>query len=201
MPSKAVRANTYGRFGQLIVYDRLMRHFILSLVAAIWALPIAAQDIETSPAIISLEAGVICPPPTVGSAPAPGTMAGSTHIIEDDPPFVTNVRTVPAVIGIGFGVKALSANDFGMEDVTIMVTHPPMGEDGITTQQFMTRISGVSPSITFYQFDYLYELVAGPWTLTALQNDQVLYSVAFDVVPARGVPELADICGYENLLS
>lgn len=154
-----------------------------------------------SPEIANLEAGVICPPESVGSSPAPGTVAGATHIIDIDPPFVSTSRRVPAVIGIGFGVKAMAADGLGLDDVTMVVTHPPMGKEQVRTQSYGTRISGVAPSLTFYQFDYPYELVTGLWQMTAVRNDEVLYHTSFEVVPARQVPELASICGFENLLS
>lgn len=155
----------------------------------------------SSPGISGLEVGVICSPPTIGTAPAPGTVAGTTHIIQENPPFASTSRRVPAVIGIGFGVKAQAADDFGIEDVTIVVTHPPMGADQIKTQQFATRISGISPSITFYQFDYDYELVHGIWTMAAVSENSILYSATFEVVPPEDMPQLADICGYQDLLS
>lgn len=178
-----------------------MKISFLIVFALVWPLIAVAQDLEKSSAIFSLEAGVVCPPPTVGTVPAPGTVAGTTYIIDEVPPFVTKARNVPAVIGIGFGVKAMSVNDFGIEDVTIVVTHPPMGADRIRIQKFASRISGIDPSITFYQFDYDYELIPGQWKMMAVHQDEVLYSVAFEVVPPSQIPELAKICGYKNLLS
>lgn len=178
-----------------------MKHALSLAIALCLPMLASAQALQSSPDLISLEAGVVCPPPAVGTAPAPGTVAGTTHIIEEEPPFVSTARRVPAVIGIGFGIKALAADDFGMEDVTVVVTHPPMGPDHVQTQQFGTRISGISPSITFYQFDYDYELITGQWKMVAIRENRVLYSVTFDVLPASAVPELASICGYEDLLS
>lgn len=178
-----------------------MKHALSLAVALTFPMLVSAQALQFSPEILSLEAGVVCPPPAVGTAPAPGTVAGTTHIIEEEPPFVSTARRVPAVIGIGFGIKALAADDVGMEGVTVIVTHPPMGADQIQTQQFGTRISGVSPSITFYQFDYDYELITGQWKMVAIRENRVLYSVTFDVVPASAVPELASVCGYQDLLS
>ena len=161
------------------------------------AVPVA----QTSTAIAKLEAGVVCPPPAVGTSPAPGTVAGSTHIIEEEPPFVSNSQRVPAVIGIGFGVKALATDAAGLDGVTIVVTHPAMGAGSVQSQQFTTRISGLGPSITFYQFDYAYELLPGPWQMIAVRDGQVLYTVGFEVVPPAAMPELAAVCGYEDLLS
>lgn len=178
-----------------------MKHAFVLIAGFALAQHAVALPLQYASDIISLEAGVICPPPTIGSAPAPGTVAGTTHIIDDEPPFVSASRRVPAVLGIGFGIKALAADDFGIEDVTVVVTHPAMGADQVEVQQFATRISGVSPSITFYQFDYDYELLYGTWTMTGIADERTLYSVTFEVVPPGDIPELAGICGYQDMLS
>jgi hypothetical protein len=161
----------------------------------------AAPDTFVSPAIGALESGVICPPPSVGDAPAPGTVAGVTHLVNEDPPFVSMSRRVPAVLGIGFGVKTLTADILGLSDVTMTVTHPPMGKDGATQQSFLTRIDGGTPSLTFYQFDFAYELVQGTWEMEAVKDGEVLYRTTFDIVAPKDAPELARICGFEELLS
>jgi hypothetical protein len=182
-----------------------MRAWLVSL--AFLATPVAgwadfsAAKGPVSPDIIALEAGIICPPETVGSAPAPGTVAGTTHIIDVEPPFVSNARRVPAVLGIGFGVKSQTSIEGGLDGVTMVVTHPPMGGSGAEAQSFVTRVSELNPSLTFYQFDYSYELLPGTWKMTAMRDDAVLFQVAFDVVPPSAVPELAQICGYLDLLS
>ena len=155
-----------------------------------------AQD-----AIASLRVGVVCGPPVIGSSPAPDTIAGSTHLIAQTPPFIAEITQVPAVIGIGFGVKAQALDPDGLSGVTIIVTHPPMGDAGVTQQSYQSWISGTEPSPTFYQFDEDYERVTGTWTFTAVLDDAELFSVAFDVVPPQALPGLAEACGYRDLLS
>jgi len=151
--------------------------------------------------IASFEAGVICAPPTTGVRKAPGTVAGTTSLIAVDPPFVSTKRRVPAVIGIGFGVKARALDIAGIEGVSIVISHPPMGDQGTQVQSFESRISGLDPSLTFYQFDFDYELVTGLWQMQAMQGDTVLYRTTFEVLPPSQVPELATICGFEEQLS
>jgi len=34
-----------------------------------------------------------------------------------------------------------------------------------------------------------------------MSGDTILYSVNFEVVDPRQIPELADVCGYQDLLS
>ena len=174
----------------------------LALALCLLPLAAAAQDARIlSDRISAFETGVICPPPSVGERIAPGTVAGVTHIIEEEPPFVSASHRVPAVLGIGFGTKAQSADAFGIDAVTVTVTHPPMGPEGVTTQSFETFIRGDSPSLSFYQFDYDYELLVGDWTMQAAKDGEVFYSASFRVVPPAMVPELASVCGYEDLLS
>ncbi|MFN3662969.1 MAG: DUF3859 domain-containing protein [Yoonia sp.] len=163
----------------------------------------AAQtdDDVVSPSIAALTAGVVCGPPVIGTSPAPDTIAGSTHIVAEDPPFIAEIRQVPAVLGIGFGVKAQAANPDGLSGVTMTVTHPPMGDTRVTQQSYVTWISGDDPSMTFYQFDEDYERVTGTWTFTASHADEALFTVSFDVVPPEALPGLAEACGYLDLLS
>jgi len=179
----------------------------LTLTLAVTLLPLALSAQSSLPAdmvgarIASLDSGVICAPEVVGQSPAPGTVAGFTNIIEVDPPFVTGGQLVPAVLGIGFGVRAMTRDVAGLSDVMMTVTHPPMGDDGLTVQQFFTSISGTEQSFTFYQFDQEYELLPGIWTMEAAIDGVVLYHATFEVVPPQALPQLATLCGFESLLS
>ncbi|WP_106746031.1 DUF3859 domain-containing protein [Yoonia maritima] len=171
--------------------------FLLILVPTLGS---ADPDMVSSE-IASIEIGIVCPPDPISVKPAPNTLAGTTHIIDESPPFVSNSQMVPAAYGVGFGVKSLARREEGLEGVTIAITHPPMGDSGTTMQSFGTRISGIDPSISFYQFDYGYELQPGTWTMTALRNGKQLYAVTFEVVAPERLPELAAACGYIDLLS
>ncbi len=173
----------------------------LSVSAAFAMADVAISPVPVSPDISVMQAGIICPPQTVGSTPAPDTIAGTTHLIDEEPPFVSNARVVPAVLGIGFGVKAQTPIAGGINQVTMVVTHPAMGNEAVESQSFLTRVNDVAPSLTFYQFDYSYELLPGAWTMTAMRDEEVLYQVDFEVVPPHLVPELAGVCGYLDLLS
>jgi len=154
-----------------------------------------------SPLVASVASGVICAPPTTGTAPAPGTVAGTTHLIDIEPAFVSHKRRVPAVLGIGFGVKAQAADIGGIPDITMTITHPEMGTSRATSQSFGSRISGDKPALTFYQFDFDYELVTGFWQMEAARGTDVFYRTTFEVVAPNEVPELAAICGFTELLS
>ena len=156
---------------------------------------------KVSALLASHEAGIICAPPTVGTASVPDTVAGTTHLIDVEPAFVSTNRRVPAVVGIGFGIKAQASDVSGIPEVTMTITHPPMGKAKATVQTFQTVISGQTPSLTFYQFDFDYELVEGTWQMEATQGGVVIYRTTFVVLPPEQVPELARICGFGELLS
>jgi hypothetical protein len=178
-----------------------MKSLLVSLSLVCMTTTVAVADIVTSSVINSVQAGILCAPDPIGSVPAPNTLAGTTHIIEAEPEFVATITTVPASLGVGFGVKAQARAVDGISEVTMVVTHPPMGPDAVTLQSFQTRINGDNPSLTFYQFDYVYELVIGTWVFTAMSGDESLFSASFEVVDPRRVPELAGLCGYLDLLS
>ncbi|MEL6959373.1 MAG: DUF3859 domain-containing protein [Pseudomonadota bacterium] len=155
-----------------------------------------------SPLLGAFRAGVFCAPETVGRRAAPDTVSGETNIIDQTPPFASYGRVVPAVLGIGFGAEAGIMGDIGTDGVLMTVTHPPFDGLGATTQSFVTYIGPeTDPSITFYQFDHPYELALGDWTMRASQAGVTLYEVTYTVVPPEALPELAGICGYQDLLS
>lgn len=178
----------------------MFRRLALVICGCVVALPAVAEMLR-SEALVSLEAGIFCPPETAGATLAPDTLAGSTHVIDVDPPFVSHRRMVPAVLGVGFGIKAQSAMPEGITTVTARVTHPPMGPEGRTTQSFVTAISGQTPSVTFYQFDHSYELVTGTWTIAGYDDGVQLFAVSFEVVAPDRLPELSRACRFSDLLS
>lgn len=174
--------------------------FLLLIPTTLWAETGFGPD-KSDQSIVSLESGVICAPPSTGEAAAPNTVAGTTHIIDKAPPFVSTQNRVPAVLGLGFGVKSQSETLGGESGVTMTIRHPPMGPNGVTQQTYDTRISDITPSITFYQFDFDYELLPGHWQMEAVKAGRVLFRTSFTVVRPNAIPELASLCGFEELLS
>ncbi len=167
--------------------------------------PAAADTLPadyTDPAVLGFEAGIICAVAPDRVDDAPDTVSGTKHVVDDPPPFVSTSRQVPAALGVGFGVSAQSADPAGISGVTMVVSHPPFAGNGTREQSFRTFLPGNEPGITFYQFDYAYELALGRWTLTTYDADgTVLFSIPFEVVAPETVPGLADVCNYAELLS
>ena len=154
-----------------------------------------------SPMIGHLEAGVLCAQDGMVVRDAPDTVAGTTHVVEQAPDFISMGRAVPAVLGVGFGVKSGVLGDIGVDGVTMTLTHPAFEGTGATEQSFVTRVgSENAPGVTFYQFDYRYELALGDWTMTASVGSTILYEVHFTVVPPSALPELAEACNYLDLI-
>ena len=177
-----------------------MKAFFVSLILT--AAPISLVADQANPDFIaSIESGVLCLPEPAGFAPAPNTLTGSTKIITEEPEFTSTDNQVPAVLGIGFGVKSLALRPGGIEGVVIFVTHPPMGDTQTQLQSFTTWINDSDPSLTFFHFDHSYELVQGTWNFTAMLGEEVLFSVPFEVVDPKRLPGLAESCGYRELLS
>ncbi|MDO6591334.1 DUF3859 domain-containing protein [Loktanella sp. D2R18] len=178
-----------------------MKHWLTIFCLIIAPKVAAAQADMVSTEIAEIEIGILCAPDTITTSPAPDTLAGITHVVDEPPNFVSNGQVVPAAFGVGFGVRSRALRAEGLDNVTIVITHPPMGDNGATTQSYTTGIGGDGGSFTFYQFDYAYELQTGPWTITAMRNDKPLYTVSFDVVAPENRPDLASVCGYVDMLS
>jgi len=83
----------------------------------------------------------------------------------------------------------------------VTISHPPIGDTGAMRQSFDSRISGTKPSLTFYQFDFDYELVTGIGQMKARNGDKIIYRTTFEVVDPAQSPDLAAICGCTDLLS
>lgn len=164
-----------------------------------WGAAFAETAESVSPLIGFFEAGVLCAQDGGTVREAPDTVAGTTHVVEDAPPFVSNGRVVPAVLGIGFGVRAGLESPLTLDGVTMTVSHPQF--KGATEQSFLTTLGTKDdPGITFYQFDEPYELALGDWTMTASYEGTVFYQATFTVVPPAALPELAGACGYLDLI-
>jgi len=176
---------------------------IFTALSIAWGSVVSGQqNAQTiAPLVSFFESGVLCASDTGVTREAPDTVAGTTHVIEHAPPFVSNNHIVPAVIGIGFGVKSGIDAPVALNDVLISVTHPPFAGSGTTQQSYSSYIGpGTDPSINFYQFDYGYELALGEWTMSASFDGYTLWETSFVVVAPADLPELASVCGYQDLI-
>lgn len=182
-------------------YHGAMKRALFCLAMLVGLAAPATAQVAKSAEVQSIQAGVVCPPESVGYREAPGTITGRAYVIDETPDFVAETHIVPAVIGVGFGVMLHGVPELSTEVVTVILRHPPMGPNGVTRQEYSSAISGAAPTFSFFQFDYPYELVQGRWSFEARKGDQLLYRAFFQVVAPQEVPALADICNFRDLLS
>lgn len=174
--------------------------FALSVSFACLAHAQSIADDFVGTEISSFAAGLTCTPVIVGENPAPDTISGVTNQIESFHGFTNVSRRVPAMLGVSFGVQAQTK----LQDipfVTMVITHPPMGDEGVEVESWQTSLSMLGPRVALFSLEHDYELVTGTWSFEARDGETVLYRAVFEVVPPQDVPELATLCGFEDLLS
>ena len=158
-----------------------------------------ALDATLGDDVTSFRTGIVCTPVVVGTREAPGTIAGTINHLDEVPDFTVPGQVVPGVIGVSFGSLVRTDEDFILVDM--VVTHPPMGPDGVTVQTYTTRIGPDGDAPILYSLEYPEEVVFGDWRFQARAAGRDLFDVTFTVVPPAELPELARICDYVDLLS
>ena len=162
-----------------------MRTLLGAALAAMIAAAPAAAD-EVGPLVARWQAGVVC-----------ANEFGRGSNAANDISFIAQTQTVPAVVGMGFGVRAQTTVPEGITGVTIVVDHPPFQAGGPRQQTYQTSMSGAGLSGFFYRFEEQREVQPGRWRISALNGSNVLYSIDFDVVQARQGDALLQSCGMQ----
>ena len=143
---------------------------------------------------ITMSFGVYCEVETTDTLEAPDTAAGKIDLLPEVPEFIWDTQFVPAYPGMSFGVWTEAHDSLGIGNVTVILTHPPFRDSGVTRQTYVSSISGDGPSINAYTFDFAEELVTGIWTFETVADGETLYRVSFEVVPAEELPQIAGNC-------
>ncbi|KMW60578.1 hypothetical protein AIOL_000740 [Candidatus Rhodobacter oscarellae] len=160
--------------------------FVL-ILAFLLSLATAGRAEVSSPGAVFFDYGYFCEVETIEQQEAEGTLSGVVNLVAEPPDFLRQTTIIPAQIGVGFGVHLMVTPEFaGL--VTVQTTHPPMGPDGITVETWETEFETDDLSYNGFTFEYEYELVKGPWTLSASANGRLIYSVDFEVVDQRFLP-------------
>jgi hypothetical protein len=142
------------------------------------SLPVQAQ-------VTLLDAGVVCPRPVRGELiPAPGMEAGVIRIHEEEVGFDTATRRVPLIDLLSFGFRAALDPGQPLQQVTVVITHPPMGDRAMTRQEWQTVIGPGQTKMSLFTFEVPHEKVPGPWTFAIEREGDPLLEVPFDVVVA-----------------
>jgi hypothetical protein len=158
------------------------------LLLAVLASPAAAE-------VTLVEAGVICPRPVTGEMQeAPGTEAGFIRLVERDPTFDALSRQVPLIDLMSFGIRAALDAGQGAQPVTVVITHPPMGDRDVTRQEWETVLLPGQVKLSLFTFEAPYEMIPGAWTFGIEQDGERLLDVPFDVVPAGSAGPVESVC-------
>lgn len=152
------------------------------MLAATAATPVAADEIGG--AVARWQAGAVCP-----------SAFGQGRNAANDIPFIAQTQVIPAIIGMGFGVKAQATQPEGVGNVTITVVHPPFTPGGGNAQSFQTAMSGTGLSGFYYRFEEAREVVPGTWSVQATAGTTLLYRIDFEVVRPRVDDGLLRACG------
>lgn len=171
----------------------------LAGLAALAAVPALAEpDLpqpappQPGPLVAEIEVGVFCALQAMDRAPAPGTLSGWIHVPRDQISFHWPDRqVVPAALGLAFGVKARMQPGVVIATGEMRVFRP----DSAVPEVWPSGFNDLDGSLAFFRFDHAHEMVAGPWRFEAWDGDRLLYSVAFEVVPAAALPRIAQACG------
>ncbi|PWJ20974.1 DUF3859 domain-containing protein [Jannaschia seohaensis] len=156
-----------------------MRQCLLALPFLL-ASPAAAQ-------VQLLEAGIVCPRTTKGELiEAPDTEVGAIRLIEGGVVFDLNARTVPTMSNLSFGFRIGLKESAPAQDVTIVVTHPPMGDRGVTRQSWGKSLLPGEAGLSIFTFEYDYEKVPGPWTFGVEIEGETAIEVPFQVTEEGG---------------
>lgn len=155
---------------------------------------------EVSPRVQDLVGGIFCAPPDGERRPAPDTIAGWVHIPAAPVEMIANGNDVPAVLGLGFGVRFRLEGD-STATVRYTVTHPPIPPGNQTSQHWDSMLPGGGEDSAFFQFDTEDEMQPGPWGFSVEANGEHLFTMQFTVHPAADLPALAALCRGGALLS
>jgi hypothetical protein len=159
----------------------------LAALLATLALPVSAQ-------VQLIEAGIICPRIVSGEmVEAPDTEVGAIRMIDQALSFDLDARKVPTITNLGFGFRVALEPGIAEQDITIVVTHPPMGERGVTRQAWRDRLVAGETNMNLFTFEFDYEKVPGLWTFSVEVDGEAVVSVPFEVAAedARGPVEAA----------
>jgi hypothetical protein len=173
----------------------------LPLIAAtLFPAPALADSVTTDPIrvnpdlIAELVYGIYCAQDPVRTEAAPETASGVINIVPDLPAIRFVQTTVPAALGIGFGILSRAPDGMVHDPVTVTVTHPPFPGSGIAVERWTTRLDGVDFNLTGFSFDVPGELVPGIWTFSAHAGQTELFHVTFEVVPSDLAPGVLAEC-------
>lgn len=172
----------------------------VALTSAFLSLAPMAMAQESGPnpwvseTINSLTYGIYCSEPPVELRDAPDTAAGVVNIVPGVPEMLFEQTLVPAQLGVSFGVVFDMVPDTEITSAIVTITHPPYPDTGIEVERWVTGIDTVGDNLVGFTFELNRELVTGPWVFRAESGADVLFQIAFEVVPAAMLPDVSEAC-------
>lgn len=165
----------------------LLAALLAPLLSALAAAPAAAQ-------VRLVDAGIICPRESRGElVEAPGTEAGHIRRIEEGLSFDLPDRVVPTMDQLSFGFRTELKPGTPALAVTVVVTHPPMGDREVEREEWADVIEPGLSSLNLFTFEEEYEKVPGDWSFSIEVDGDPVVTVPFTVTETagRGPVELA----------
>ena len=167
-----------------------MRALILALLVALTAAPLWADPAppEAGPGIELVNIGIYCVPSETRQQAAPETELGYINLYEGVPRFTHHRQTVPAILGLSFGVHFVADRDIA--EVRVETWRPGAARPDAWPAA-LTAGSAQSNGFTFETTD---EMQTGLWRMEAWDGSVLLYRVEFDVLPADALPGIGPDC-------
>jgi hypothetical protein len=173
----------------------------MRLMSHIYALALAGLATPGSADGLSFEYGLICQVTAQGERSAPNTELGHINLINQDRRFDITTTQIPAQLGLSFGIRALFDGTTVPDKIDISVTHPPMGQAGITEQHWDAVISPDRPVLNVFSFEFPYEMVPGIWEFRLLHDGTELARQRFEVLETSTTAEVERMCFGASLMS
>lgn len=172
----------------------LFRRASALLAATLVALPLWAKPAPplSDPQITIVDFGIYCRPGIVGQEEAPDTELGYINLFAENPVIRFNQQTVPAALGVSFGVIVRS-------DIDIFAARMQSFKPGQTEPDiWYAELWAGDETSRGFTFEFEEELVIGTWVQEAWDGDRLLYRVEFEVMPPSALPDEISNC---NLMS
>ncbi len=153
------------------------------------------------PPLILESHGVICEINLEGSRPAPETLSGTLNLVDQNHAIDVETAQVPAELGLSFGIRAELTPGAAIPDVTVVVTHPPMGPEGVTVERWSAAMNFGEASLNLFTFENDYELIEGDWMFQLEHDGNILLQQPFKVTGPGTVPSVQQACFGAKIMS
>ncbi|SDZ55816.1 protein of unknown function [Jannaschia faecimaris] len=168
-------------------------HLTALLTALFLASPLLASPASAQVRLV--DAGIICPRESEGEfVDAPGTESGFIRRIRQGLAFDLPDRTVPTMDQLSFGFRTTLKAGAATTPVTVVVTHPPMGERGIEREEWTDVMTPDASNLNLFTFEMDYEKVPGPWTFSIEIDGQPIVTVPFEVTETENQGRVERAC-------